>query len=153
MARASSKAWFRLPRWGALALGFSALFGGDAGAATSDVSPLGSAPPQKEHGAALDEVVVRTQGDKVYVSERGGSFQELALGNTPEALYLRKLLDEAGASTGPISVPVGSIIVANGGSGVSGPTPAAASTPSKSKPASVKQSAKRANRNKRPNGS
>src|SRR5688500_3508290 len=118
MARSSSKAWFRIPWLGALVMGCGALFGMHARAATPDI-PTGSPLPSP----AQDEVVVRSDGEKIYMSERGGSFQDLRLGETPEALHLRKLLDSAGAARGSVSVPVGSIIVANGGSQVAGPAP------------------------------
>ena len=46
------------------------------------------------------------------------------MGDTPEAEYFRKLLREAGAARDPISVPIGSIIVANGGGNQDGVKPA-----------------------------
>jgi hypothetical protein len=138
MARSSSKAWFQIPWLGALVMGFGALFGMPARAATPDLTAGGP-----------DEVVVRSDGEKIYISERGGSFQELSLGETPEALRLRKLLDAAGATRGSVSVPVGSIIVANGGSQVGGPAPEAPRTVKAKRP---KQPAKRSTRNRQGNG-
>jgi hypothetical protein len=138
MPRSSSKAWFPIARLGTLVMGVGALFGVHARAATPEVT----APAQ-------DEVVVRSEGDKIYVSERGGSFQELRLGKTPAALHLRKLLDAAGAGRGSVSVPVGSIIVANGGSQVGGPTPAASRA---AKAKRTKHPAKRSPRTRHNNG-
>jgi hypothetical protein len=106
MARAKfDKSWLR----GALALGFGTLFAGGAQAAAPALG--------------LGEVVVRTEGDRIFVSQGGSIFEELSLRDTPEAAYLRKLLGEAGAAAGAVTLPAGSFVVANGGSGVSGTKP------------------------------
>ena len=117
----------RLPKWKALMLGFGALFAADA-QAKSDLPSAGTnLETSKQSGSNVDEVAIRTEGEKVYISQSGGTFEELWLGNTPEAEYLRGLLRDAGAARSPIPVPIGSIIVANGGGGVDGKKPAAPS--------------------------
>src|SRR5687768_9243663 len=112
MAQSSSKARFRLPTWGTLVMGVATLFGGEARAKVADLDRL------------KDEVLIRTEGYQIYVSERGAPFRELVLDDTPEARHLRKLLLEAGAENGPIAVPIGPLIVANGGAGPDGTSPA-----------------------------
>jgi hypothetical protein len=121
---------FRLPGWGALLLGFGALFAGGARAGNPDLQAPGNIPhPPNARGAATDDVTVRWNDGRIYVSQAGGgAFEELALGNTPEAAHFKKLLDEAGIAAGPISVPVGSTIVASGGSGATGRKPKAPPT-------------------------
>lgn len=115
MSRASlKKVWSRIPAWGALMLGFGLLIGGNARAdrpkppeLTPDLS--GQSPSRS------DEVVLRLDGEKIFLSEGGGVFEELRLGNTPEAEHLRKLLQDAGIVGQSVSVPIGSTIVAGGG--------------------------------------
>jgi hypothetical protein len=98
---------------GALALGLGALLGGEA---------------QADHSPAIggtlstsSNVVLRADGDTIYISERGGAFRELTLGHTAEAAELRRLLKQAGAES--LTVPVGSFVVANGGGNASGVKP------------------------------
>jgi len=107
--------WSRLARSLALMLGFGGLLTTDAQAAKSHVEAL----PQKNAGT--DDVLVRMETDRIYISERGGVFQELILGDTAEAEYLRTLLKGTGGTV--VTVPTGSIIVANGGGGTDGAKP------------------------------
>ena len=113
------KVWSRIPAWGALMLGFGMLIGGNARAdqpkppeLTPDLS--GQSPSRS------DEVALRLDGENIYFSQRGGAFEELRLGDTPEAAYLRKLLRDAGGTGKSVSVPIGSMIVAGGGGGAAG---------------------------------
>ncbi|HEX3882837.1 MAG TPA: hypothetical protein VHW66_09280 [Stellaceae bacterium] len=64
----------RLRKW-ALLTGLGAL------------SPVAAQAAQPVDGATL-----RLDGDRVYLSEAGGAFQELALGASPEAQALRQML-------------------------------------------------------------
>src|SRR3954451_12925266 len=120
MSRASLKnVWSRMPAWGALMLGFGVLIGGNARAdqpkppeLTPDLS--GQSPSRAE------EVALRLDGENIYLSQGGGAFEELRIGDTVEAVRLRKLLRDAGGMGQSVSVPVGSIIVAGGGGGASG---------------------------------
>jgi hypothetical protein len=100
---------------GALALGLGALVAGEARADR----PTSVGAPQP----APSEVVLRTEGERIYISERGDAFRELLLGGTREAAVLRGLLKQAGAER--VTVPVGSIVVANGGGNVGGVKPKA----------------------------
>jgi hypothetical protein len=120
MSRSTLKnVWSRMPAWGALMLGFGVLIGGNARAdqpkppeLTPDLS--GQSPSRS------DEVALRLDGEKIYFSQRGGPFEELRLGDTPEAVRLRNLLRNAGGVGQSVSVPIGSTIVAGGGGGASG---------------------------------
>ena len=125
MSRASLKnIWSQLPAWGALVLGFAALIGGEARADRSQLQPLDATPePSGPSASRSDEVAVRIDGENIYISQGGGAFEELHLGDTPEAAHFRKLLRDAGAAGQSVSVPVGSTIVASGGGGHSGQKP------------------------------
>jgi hypothetical protein len=138
------KSWCRLPTWGALMLGLGGLVASGARADKSEFLPLGTTPESvKQLGSSFDEAAIRTEGEKIYISERGGAFEELLLGDTAEAAHLRGLLRDAGAAHHPVAAPVGSIIVANGGGAGNGtkpkqsngkksaPKPAPASNPAK----------------------
>ncbi|RZN23281.1 hypothetical protein [Bradyrhizobium sp. Leo121] len=60
--------------------------------------------------------------EKIFISQDGRTFEELHLGDTPEAAHLKKLLrDEADGRS--VSVPVGSMIVASGGGSGKGAKP------------------------------
>jgi len=118
------KSWLRLPTWGALMLGFGGLVAGGARADKSEFLPPGTTPESvKQRGSSSDEVAIRTEGEKIYISQRGSAFEELLLGDTADAAHLRELLREAGATDHPVAVPVGSIIVANGGGAGNGTKP------------------------------
>jgi hypothetical protein len=125
MKRASLKnIWSQLPAWGALVLGFAALLGGEARADRSQLQPLDATPePSGRSALRLDEVSVRIEGENIYISQGGRAFEELHLGNTPEATLFRKLLRDVGTMGQSIAVPVGSTIVASGGGGHSGQKP------------------------------
>ena len=120
MSRAMLKnVWSRMPAWGALMLGFGVLIGGNA-RADQPKSPELMPDLSGQSSSRSDEVALRLDGEKILFSQRGGAFEELRLGDTPEAAHLRKLLWDAGGEARSVSVPVGSMIVAGGGGGASG---------------------------------
>jgi len=130
MARKKSgSGWSGVSGWGALLLG------------------LGGVLPSGEQAIAAfkldtNTASLRADGDKIYLSQGGASFEELKLGDTPEARHLRKLLRDAGG--GEMTVPVGSFIVANGGASHPGSKPGTVdgtAKPGKKKP--VHRSTKR----------
>jgi len=123
MSRAILKnIWLQLPAWGALVLG--ALLAGGARADRSQLQPPETTPdPSSQSASRLDEVAVRIEGENIYISQRGSAFEELRLGNTPDAAHLRKLLRDAGAGSQSVSLPIGSMIVASGGGSGSGQKP------------------------------
>lgn len=140
----SNKDLTQLSGWGALMLGVGALFASDAQASRSDVElSERAASGVRTPAGAHDQVLIRTEGGKVYVSQGGGAFRELSVGDTPEGAYLKQLLGELGAAGSSISVPVGSIVVANGGSGLPGNKPSEA-TGHRAKKSGGKKSAPRA---------
>jgi hypothetical protein len=120
MSRAMLKnVWSRMPAWGALMLGLGVLIAGNARAdhpKPSELTPdLSGQSPSRS-----DEVALRLDGESIYLSQRGGAFEELRLGETREAAHLKKLLRDAGGEGQSVSVPIGSTIVAGGGGGASG---------------------------------
>jgi len=55
---------------------------------------------QAHAAAPADGAVIRVDGDRLYLSEAGGAFRELNLGDTQEARALRALLDQQGGAAG-----------------------------------------------------
>lgn len=112
--------WSHLLAWMAL------LFGGGALMSTAQADQPKPRPPESIpdlFGQPLsrpDEVVLRLDGENIYLSQGGSAFEELRLGDTPEALHLRNLLRDAGGREQSVSVPIGATIVASGGGGTSG---------------------------------
>jgi hypothetical protein len=115
------KIWLHMPAWGALMLG--AVLAGGARADRSELRPPEATPEPSRSASRFDEVAVRIDGETIYISQRGSAFEELRLGDTPGAAHLRKLLREAGAQGQPVSIPIGSMIVASGGGSGQGEKP------------------------------
>jgi hypothetical protein len=131
---------FRVPGLTAVIMGFGALVAGNATARISESSRSATQPEPTAGQDVVDKnVSIRTEGEKIFLSEDGGDFRELHLGRTSAALHLRKLLNQSDRAEGPLSVPVGSFIVANGGG--RGDSPAASGT-SAHKNSSAKKSRK-----------
>jgi hypothetical protein len=99
--------WLQLPAWGALLLSGGALISG----ARADVKPQ---PPNRSDLQA-HEVVVKMDGENIFISQDGRNFEALRLGDTPEAVHLRKLLRDEVSEGQSVTLPVGSMIVASGG--------------------------------------
>jgi hypothetical protein len=125
MSRASLKnIWSQLPAWQALMLGFGVLLAGSARADRSQPQPPDTTTEPSRHlPSRSDEVVVRIEGENIYISQNGSAFELLRLGATLETAHLRKLLRDAGAVGRSVSVPVGSMIVASGGGSGKGGKP------------------------------
>jgi hypothetical protein len=120
MSRVSLKnVWSRMPAWGALMLGFGVLIGGNA-RADHPKRPELTPDLSGQSLSRADEVALRLDGETIYFSQGGGAFEELRLGDTLEAVRLRKLLRDAGGMGQSVSVPIGSTIVAGGGGGAYG---------------------------------
>jgi hypothetical protein len=107
--------WSHLPAWGALLLSGGALMGG----ARADVKPEAPSRPD----VAAREVVVKMDGDRIFISQDGRRFEELRLGDTREASHLRKLLRNEVSDGRSVTIPVGSMIVASGGATGDGSKP------------------------------
>src|SRR4051812_35659234 len=110
----------RLPSRIALLLGFGAMSAAGAQADATEVDP-GNKPERvpQQSGKAFGELAVWTEEGRVYVSESGKPAEELRLGNTAEARYLREVLEREGAKAGsPSMVPDRVILVGGGGAGI-----------------------------------
>ena len=106
----------RFGKWGALVLGFGGLFTADATAERSELRSFDPGVPSSQRRNVSDgTLLVRLEGGKILVAEHGGAFEPLALKDSRQTEELRRLLSEAGAVTQPVSVPLGAMIVANGG--------------------------------------
>ena len=101
--------WLRLPSRVALLLGLGALSA--AGARTD----LAAAAQHPEAAAGIGDIVVRTDGERVYLSEGGNDFRELALDATARAQLLRQLSTSGHGATGIRLRPT--IYAGSGGSG------------------------------------
>jgi hypothetical protein len=122
MSRANLKeSLFGLSKWVAFILGFGALFAGETQANKSQIQSTGAVGPSNLRGLDSDEVLLRLEGEKIFVSQDGSKFNELSLADAPATIYLKELLRDA--NTAEITVPLGPIIVANGGSGANGDKP------------------------------
>jgi hypothetical protein len=118
--------WSQLPAWGALVLGFGALLGQDARAGVPQIQPSESSKPL---AARSDEVAMKLDGDAIFISQDGRTFEELRLGDTEEAAHLKRLLRDAGAVGQAVSVPVGAMVVASGGGSGKGAKPKKSTPP------------------------
>ena len=99
--------WSHFPSWVALLLSGGAL----VSSARADVNPQPpSRPDFRSH-----EVVVKIDGENILLSQDGKNFEELRVGDTREALHLRRLLRDEASDGRSITIPVGSMIVASGG--------------------------------------
>ena len=122
--------WSYLPAWAALLLGLGTLIG-DARADRPELRPSGTPPePSSRSASRTGEVAIRIIGEKIYASQDGSTFEELHLGDTPEAAHLKRLLRDEGADGRSVSIPVGSMIVASGGGGAKGEKPKSSRTTS-----------------------
>ena len=101
-----------LPAWAALALGVGAAAG----------------------------LSLRCQDGRVLLSESGGPFQEIQLGDNEDAAVLRALLAQAVASDAPSDVRVQPVVMADGGQSPSWPKPDSASQPDSGKAGPAKNS-------------
>jgi hypothetical protein len=111
----------RLSALGAVVLGTSLAQVGHADQAQA--KPIAMPETAQTTAVGRNEVALRLDGDSIYISQNGGVFKELQLGDTPEANHLRKLLRETGALQQPVSIPVGATIVASGGASGKGEKP------------------------------
>jgi hypothetical protein len=82
--------WLYRPSWIALLLGLGALSAGDADA---------GATATRENGTAAEDLRIRVQDGQVYISENGGSYRQLRLGQSTETRALIQLLDADGSIT------------------------------------------------------
>jgi hypothetical protein len=82
------------------------------------VAGLGAVLPvvaQAHAAMPADSAVIRLEGDRLYLSEAGGAFQELRLGDTAEADALRRMLEQQGGRAGLRLSPM--LLAGSGGCG------------------------------------
>jgi hypothetical protein len=75
---------------------------------------------EARHDAALSpamrgDLLIRSENGRIYLSEAGGEFRELPLGDTPEARRLSQLLDSSNAVTRPAGLRLSPTLLAGGG--------------------------------------
>jgi len=101
----SRMTWLRLPSRLALLLGLGAV---------AAVGARAEAARSADHvGGALSDLRIQVRGGQVYVSERGGEYRALRLGQSPEARALARLL--ANSNRPAIDAASRAIILAGGG--------------------------------------
>jgi hypothetical protein len=112
--------WSRLPSRIAVLLGMGALSAAVAQPAVAEPD-LGKGPtrvPQRS-AKSFGEVLIWSEGGRIYFSESGNEAQELRLGDTPQARHLEALLEREGAVAGsPRVLQHRLILVGGGGSAV-----------------------------------
>lgn len=115
----SMRNWLRLPSRIALLLGLGALSATATKADTGDAQ-FGHGPTRvPQHSVkTFGDLLVWSEGGRIYTAEPGREIQELALSDTPEARRLRQLLDRDGANAAsPRALRDRIILVGGGGDG------------------------------------
>jgi hypothetical protein len=112
--------WLRLPSRIAVLLGMGAL--STTGAQPAMAEPeLGNGPMRvpQQSAKTFGEVLIWSEGGRIYLSESGNQAQELRIGDTPQARHLRELLEREGAAAeSPHVLQHRLILVGGGGSAV-----------------------------------
>lgn len=119
MIPSSMRRWLYLPSRIALLFGLGAL---SAAGANADTGAVGSdyAPARvPQHSVkTFGDLLVWSEGGRIYIAEAGREAEELALGDTPEARRLQQLLERDGASAAsPRALRDRIILVGGGGDG------------------------------------
>lgn len=102
-------------KWGPLLAGLGALAGSGSGANAHAGNLPARAPHVQDDQGVAETVRLRLEDGRIFLSEHGGSFEEVFLDVTPKAAHLRHLLIEILPTGGELVVPVGPSIVAEGG--------------------------------------
>jgi len=71
--------------------------------------------PESRTDASLGDVLIRSEGGKIYLSEGGRDFYELQLMDTAEARYLRQLVEGRSKAQGTVQIRLNPTILAGGG--------------------------------------
>jgi hypothetical protein len=109
--------WLRLPSRIALLVGVGTVSAVAAKADTAGADQQFTRVPQQS-AKSFGELLIWSDGGRIYVSESGKPAQELRLGDTAEARHLRQILEREGAAPGsPRVVRDRMILVGGGGEG------------------------------------
>ena len=119
MIPSSMRSWLHLPSRIALLFGLGALSAAGANADTGAVrSDYGPARVPQHSVKTFGDLLVWSEGGRIYIAEAGREAEELALGDTPEARRLQQLLERDGASAkSPRALRDRIILVGGGGDG------------------------------------
>jgi len=111
--------WLRLPSRIVLLLGLGAFSAAGADADTGEVhSGSGPARVPQQSVKTFGDLLVWSEGERIYVAEPGTEARELPLGDTPETRRLRQLLQRDRATKeSPRALHDRIILVGGGGSG------------------------------------
>jgi hypothetical protein len=106
--------WLSLPSRIALLLGLGALSatGASASAPETAADPPNSSTSEKDPPNFAD-LVIRSEGGRIYLAEGGGPFKALGLGDTAEAQLLKEIVERQGAT--PTAIRVKATILAGAG--------------------------------------
>ena len=115
----SLRKWLGLPSRIALLLGLGALSAAGARADIAQAQPgSGIGPFAQGEQASLGDLLIRTDGERIYLSEGGKQFHELHLADPAQIRVLRELLKNDGAAAGLAGIRLHPMILAgDGGSG------------------------------------
>ena len=119
MIPSAMRSWLHLPSRIALLFGLGALSAAGANANTGD-SHSGYVPARvPQHSVkTFGDLLVWSEGERIYVAEPGTEARELPLGYTPETRRLRQLLQRDGATKeSPRALHDRIILVGGGGDG------------------------------------
>ena len=111
--------WLRLPSRIALLLGLGAFSAAGVNADTGE-APSGHEPARvpQQSVKTFGDLLVWSEGERIYVAEPGTEARELPLGDTPETRRLRQLLQRDRATKeSPRALHDRIILVGGGGSG------------------------------------
>jgi hypothetical protein len=116
----SLREWLRLPSRIALLLGVGALSAAGAKAAMTEAHPgEGLVRGPQQSAKSFGEVLIWSEGGRIYFSEGGNGARELHLADTPEARNLRHLLEQDGAvADSPRVLRHRMILVGGGGNAI-----------------------------------
>jgi hypothetical protein len=105
LSRRLVRRWLRLPGRLALLLGLGAL-------STAGVRADAS---ENHEPAGRGDVLIRSQGGHIYLSQDGKPFEPLPLSDTEEARRLRQLVEQRGKSLGSDRLRLNPTVLAGGG--------------------------------------
>jgi hypothetical protein len=111
--------WSGLSSRIALLLGLGALSAAGAKADTGEVRSGHEPTPLPQHSVkSFGDLLIWSEGERIYIAEPGKEARELPLGNTPEACRLRLLLEQEGATAAaPHMLRDRIVLVGGGGAG------------------------------------